>query len=1193
MAKGTIKQRIALDGGEDIRKELAELGRVGEVAFAKLKKAAKDAEIPSSFGKNLDALKKSFTEVGTAGTKISTSFAGVKKSFNELDGAFNTVIRRVGLFTAAMAGVVFAFERAASASAKWADDLIDNAAKANIGVQEYQRLSAVAKLAGVSAEGLANSFKILNKQLQTNGDAASLASKGLVPVKDAATRIKEGLDESGIAVTRFGETFDETKDKALGLTQALKLFGVTNIDAFKALPNEQKLLALAGGFNSIGDETLRTTALTKIFGRGALELVPLLAMGEEGIRKVFGRLKELGLELDEGSIKGLADLADEMDILGFAGTQLRNQLVALFAPDLIKGSQSFLKELAKNREAIVRWVTYIKDEAIGIVGDFFSALDGGTGSGKRPWILDWVKAAREFGTTLKDVIEKYVIPAFNKFQEGLAYLAEKINETFGTKLTGKELGIILLLLKLSGVLGVIVPAVTLVASSVGLLISVFRGGVASLNLFLGALRLIGSGLLGLVRSTTVGQTILAGLRTALMSVVGAAGFVTGALTGAAKTLLGVFQGIGGGVGAALRGVVTSVGAILGRLAPTIVGLFSGIGAQIGQAFSGLGGLLLRSLAGLLPAARVIVAGIAFAFGGLPGLILTALVAAGAAIYTYWDEITGAAKAARDYVAGLWSSVDFGAIWDTQTVSTAWARISEILGSGLDVVWSSIVAAGEATWAAVVKSAETAWGLVQAAADKTWNAIQEAAATVGSVISDRLSSAFDGLLQAWNAVAPAIQAGIEKLGTLLSGLVSSIARGAAQVAGALGFDTGTAFSTEEIAAFREEIARLKADATDAVTRIRAEFANLGIAAGLISAAGEIKVGLFDKLKADAVAAKDAIVATFQGIGALIAAPAAAAEATGAEGPTGVNPFAMLEQQATEAFLRIKDAATTALTEVTSFLTSLTIDWTPITAAADITWQTIKDKAVETAEFIRTTFAGLTIDWNGLLNGLQAVVDAIRAPIEGIGQAVNDAASTVADASARMVQSFLDVERAARAAAQAAASVGSGGGSSSSGGFSDDGFARGGHIRGRGTSTSDSVPIWASVGEFMQRAKAVKFWGRSFMEAVNRMDHKAVQRMLSGQKLATGGMVARPTFKLGLPAFNMGGLLDSLTAGMAMPSIRMPAMATAPALGGGATVNLTIGNERIELPTTESAAEQLARAAARRRMTSGGRKPSWMG
>lgn len=59
-----------------------------------------------------------------------------------------------------------------------------------------------------------------------------------------------------------------------------------------------------------------------------------------------------------------------------------------------------------------------------------------------------------------------------------------------------------------------------------------------------------------------------------------------------------------------------------------------------------------------------------------------------------------------------------------------------------------------------------------------------------------------------------------------------------------------------------------------------------------------------------------------------------------------------------------------------------------------------------------------------------------------------------------------------------------------------FATGGSILGPGTGTSDSIPIWASNGEYMVKAAAVKKYGVGFMNALNSM------RM---PKFASGGPI----------------------------------------------------------------------------------------
>ena len=47
----------------------------------------------------------------------------------------------------------------------------------------------------------------------------------------------------------------------------------------------------------------------------------------------------------------------------------------------------------------------------------------------------------------------------------------------------------------------------------------------------------------------------------------------------------------------------------------------------------------------------------------------------------------------------------------------------------------------------------------------------------------------------------------------------------------------------------------------------------------------------------------------------------------------------------------------------------------------------------------------------------------------------------------------------------------------------GFADGGHVRGAGTGTSDSIPAWLSNGEFVLKASTVRKFGTGFLNALN--------------------------------------------------------------------------------------------------------------
>jgi hypothetical protein len=132
----------------------------------------------------------------------------------------------------------------------------------------------------------------------------------------------------------------------------------------------------------------------------------------------------------------------------------------------------------------------------------------------------------------------------------------------------------------------------------------------------------------------------------------------------------------------------------------------------------------------------------------------------------------------------------------------------------------------------------------------------------------------------------------------------------------------------------------------------------------------------------------------------------------------------------------------------------------------------------------------------------------------------------------------------------------------GGGGDDGGkvqsnARGGHIRGKGTGTSDSILSWLSNGEFVLRASAVRKWGVNALQALN-----------AGR----------------MPAFASGGLVGG--ASFALPS------------GGGSeeqaakAFDLHIGNEVFEgLLAPETVAGKLVEFASKRSVRRTGTKPKW--
>jgi hypothetical protein len=128
------------------------------------------------------------------------------------------------------------------------------------------------------------------------------------------------------------------------------------------------------------------------------------------------------------------------------------------------------------------------------------------------------------------------------------------------------------------------------------------------------------------------------------------------------------------------------------------------------------------------------------------------------------------------------------------------------------------------------------------------------------------------------------------------------------------------------------------------------------------------------------------------------------------------------------------------------------------------------------------------------------------------------------------------------------------------------AAGGHIRGRGTGTSDSILSWLSNGEFVIRAAAVKKFGVGFFAALN---------------------------NLRTPGFNMGGLVNAASAVLPpIPRFAMGGLALANASGGGRPFALHIGGEEFTgMTASEDTVDRLQKYAVRKQVRSAGRKSQW--
>jgi hypothetical protein len=192
MARGTIKQRIALDGGAEIRKELLELGRAGEVVWAKLNKLSKQEIVPTAFPVEVLAIKGAFNDVAVAGDKFGKTLPPVRKSADDLGNAFDTMGTKLRNMALGVTAAVVGFGALVKAAADSGDAIGENAQKAGVAAVSLKSCRSLPRRPA-SAGGFGGGVCQVQPEHDRQPRPGAVAGQALEPVKGAADRIAKGL----------------------------------------------------------------------------------------------------------------------------------------------------------------------------------------------------------------------------------------------------------------------------------------------------------------------------------------------------------------------------------------------------------------------------------------------------------------------------------------------------------------------------------------------------------------------------------------------------------------------------------------------------------------------------------------------------------------------------------------------------------------------------------------------------------------------------------------------------------------------------------------------------------------------------------------------------------------------------------------------------------------------------------------
>ncbi|MES2845642.1 MAG: hypothetical protein V4747_11485 [Pseudomonadota bacterium] len=426
MARKTISQRIALDGGKEIADELKKLGAAGEKAFDQIADAAKKAGSPGAqLAKSLQNLRREFATLGAAGQKL-------RSDLNNLGSAFGTVAARSGIAIAAVTGAAVGLVKFTKAGTDAVDAANEQAQAVGLSIQSYTELRFAAEQSGASQETFGKAINKLNSLIV---DAASGNEKAA-----------EKFTALGISLT--------------DLQGNLK-------------PTEAVFAELADRFAGMPDGAAKSALAIDLLGARAVSLIPLLNAGSKGILDFRKEAQRLGVTLTDAD-KNTADaFGDTVDAVGVAAGALRTELALIFAPALTEAGRAFIEVITQNSKAIQDFASSALARVTPLIKDFVNALSGNDAAVQSRWVIDAREAVIGFGEAVNTAVMSVIIPAFTLLTDAATVVAEAFNGIFGTDFTGQELLVTASIVKLIGGFELLGAAIAVGISSVKLAVAAF------------------------------------------------------------------------------------------------------------------------------------------------------------------------------------------------------------------------------------------------------------------------------------------------------------------------------------------------------------------------------------------------------------------------------------------------------------------------------------------------------------------------------------------------------------------------------------------------------------------------------------------------------------------------------------------------------------------------------------------------
>lgn len=213
-------------------------------------------------------------------------------------------------------------------------------------------LQAVAGVITGMAVGAVSRFVQVGDELDKLRARTGISATELSKLGFAASQSDVSMAGLQSGLTKMGVFL---RDTAMGSTQAKQTLSGLGIqmDQLNAADAVGKFGMFADALNGVQDPGERAAIAMKIFGKGAIELLPLLNEGSTGLARFAEEAERLGLVMDDETAASAAKLGDQWAKMKSTADRLLVTLGAELAPVITLVSSVTATWLAENRDTLV------------------------------------------------------------------------------------------------------------------------------------------------------------------------------------------------------------------------------------------------------------------------------------------------------------------------------------------------------------------------------------------------------------------------------------------------------------------------------------------------------------------------------------------------------------------------------------------------------------------------------------------------------------------------------------------------------------------------------------------------------------------------------------------------------------------------------------------------------------------------